>query len=164
MLYICGTILDVKSEAELIKLSETKLKAAESLLNNHFPDDAYYIGGYAFELLLKAKICKTLCLPDFFDFDNSGKRKLPKPSGKRNEKENLYKPYKVHDYEQLIILSGLFAEFSEHIATNPIFNADWSVISNWDENKRYTTVSNEKDVTSFIDSLKNMTSWLTQRL
>ena len=90
----------MKTEIQIIELYESKLKVADFLLQNNFYDDAYYIGGYALELCLKAKICKTLQIPDFFDFENSANRKLPK-YGKRNTKENLYKPYKVHDFEQL---------------------------------------------------------------
>ena len=72
----------MKTEAEIIALSEMKLKAAELLLQNNFFDDAYYLGGYSVELLLKARICKVLCIPDFFVFDG--------------KKLNLYKEKNKH--------------------------------------------------------------------
>jgi hypothetical protein len=155
---------NLKTEAEIVSLADNKLKVAEFLVHGGFFDDAYYLGGYAFELLLKAKICKTLLLPDFFDFDNSKNRKLPvsKARRQRENAENLYKPFKVHDYEQLLILSGLYNEFSNRIATDLVFGADWSVISKWDENLRYSANNNKKDVESFIQSIKNMTSWVRQ--
>ena len=155
---------DVKTEAEIISLANKKIKAAELLLQEHFYDDAYYLGGYGFELLLKAKICKTLAIADFFDFDNSKTRKLPTAKARRGERENLYKPFKVHDYEQLLILSGLYKEFESKIANDLTFSADWSVVSKWDESMRYATGSNSQDVQSFINSVKNMMQWLTQYL
>ena len=154
----------MKTEAEIISLANDKLKVAEFLLLNGFYDDAYYLGGYAFELLLKAKICKTLAIPDFFDFDSSQSRKLPVAKTRQGGKESLYRPFKVHDYEQLLILSGLYKEFENKIATDLAFSADWSIVSKWDESLRYTTGSNQKDVQSFIHSIKNIMQWLTQFL
>lgn len=154
----------MRTEAEIIGLSDKKFAVAEFLVANGFYDDAYYLGGYAFELRLKAKICKTLVIPDFFDFDNSKSRKLPVAKTKRTDKDNLYKPFKVHDYEQLLILSGLYTEFSEKIITDLVFGADWSVISKWDESLRYSTGTNEADVKSFLQSIKNMIQWLQQYL
>lgn len=61
----------MKTETEIIYLSDKKLEAAEVLLKNDLVDDAYYLAGYSLELLLKAKICKSLLIPDFFDFENS---------------------------------------------------------------------------------------------
>ena len=153
----------MKTEAEIITLSESKLKAAEVLLQNGFFDDAYYLAGYSLELLLKAKICKTLLIPDFFDFDNARKRKLSVSKARRVDGENLYKPFKVHDYEQLIILSGLYSEFSKN-ASNFAFSADWSIVSIWDENLRYSMGSKKADVESFIASIKNINKWLLQFL
>lgn len=154
----------MRTEAEIINLSNRKLTVAIFLAANDFYDDAYYLGGYAFELLLKAKICKTLVIPDFFDFDNSKSRKLPINKTKRVDKDNLYKPFKVHDYEQLLILSGLYTEFSNKITTDLVFGADWSVVSKWDEGLRYSTGTNKADVDSFIQSVKNMILWLQQYL
>lgn len=154
----------MKSEAEILIISGKKLLAAELLLTNGFYDEAYYLGGYAFELLLKAKICKTLVIPNFFDFDTSGSRRLPITKTRRTDRDNLYKPFKVHDYEQLLILSGLFIEFSNKITDDLVFGADWSVISKWDESLRYSTGSNQADVESFLLSIKNMSSWLQNYL
>lgn len=154
----------MKTEAEIIALADNKLKASEFLVQNGYWDDAYYLCGYAFELLLKAKICNTLFIPDFFDFDSSKNRKLPINKHKKTERDNLYKPFKVHDYEQLLTLSGLFTEFSNKIASDLVFGADWSVVSKWDENLRYTIGNKQKEVESFIESIKNMILWLKQYL
>ncbi len=79
----------MKTEKEIIDLAKIKLDAAETLVKSNFFDDGYYLAGYSFELLLKAKICKTLLLRDFFDFDSSTKRMLPVSKTKRTEKEYL---------------------------------------------------------------------------
>lgn len=154
----------MKTEKEIIDLSDIKINAADILVKNGFLDDGLYLAGYAFELLLKAKICKTLLLPDFFDFENSRKRSLSSGKVRRTEKENLYKPFKVHDYEQLLILSGLFSEFENLLKSDPVFLGDWSVISKWDESLRYSTGANQKDVESFIQSIKNMKKWILTHL
>ena len=124
------------------------------MLQNNFYDDAYYIGGYALELCLKAKICKTLQIPDFFDFENSANRKLPK-YGKRNTKENLYKPYKVHDFEQLLILSGCYTSFAAKIENDKIgFGLYWSIVSDWNENLRYSSGIGKEEVFYLFNQLK----------
>ena len=105
-----------------------------------------------------------MVIPDFFDFENSKSRKLPVTKTKKPDKENLYKPFKVHDYEQLLILSGLFTEFSNKIITDLVFGGDWSVIGKWDESLRYSTGNNEADVKSFLQSIKNMIQWIHQYL
>ncbi len=61
----------------------------------------HYLAGYAIELLLKARVSKTLRIPDFFDFDNAERKRL------KNE-SIITKPCRVHDYEQLLILSGFY--------------------------------------------------------
>lgn len=154
----------MRTVAEIIALADRKLVVAEMLLVNGFYDDAYYLGGYAFELSLKARICKTLMIPDFFDFDSSRSRKLPVNKLRKTDKDNLYKPFKVHDYEQLLILSGVYTEFSNLIAIDLTFKADWSIISKWDESLRYSTGAKKNDVESFMQSIKNMKSWLQQYL
>jgi hypothetical protein len=61
----------LETETEIINLLDEKLGVAKFLSQNSFFDDAYYLGGYSFELCLKAKICKTLDIQIFFDFDNA---------------------------------------------------------------------------------------------
>ncbi len=143
----------MKTEAEIIALSDSKLKAAEILLANGLVDDAYYLGGYSIELLLKAKICKTLCVPDFFTFSSKG-----------GVKPETYKPFKTHDYEQLLLLSGLYEELSNQKTTDETFQSDWSLICNWGENFRYSTGTSSSDVKIFIDALKRMAKWLKTKI
>ena len=50
---------------ELKKLVSARLKDAEVLYKGKRYDGAVYLCGYAVELILKAKICKTLRWPEF---------------------------------------------------------------------------------------------------
>jgi hypothetical protein len=124
---------------------------------NGFNDGAYYLAGYEIELLLKAKICKTLDIEDFFDFGSPGKTRI------KNE-QSVARPYKVHDLEQLIVLSGLFKIFSAEIATNPVFSAHWSIVSTWQESSRYTFGRSGTDAKDFITSIKEIASWIQKHL
>ena len=157
-------IKGLKTVEEIIALANDKFNVAAFLLHSGYFNDAYYLGGYAFELLLKAKICKTLEITDLFDFDNAKNRKLPVAPGKKAEKENLYRSFKVHDYEQLLILSGLYHKFYLNILNDAKFNQDWMYIHTWDENVRYSTNHEREEVENFINAIKNMMLWLQQWL
>jgi hypothetical protein len=98
---------------------------------------------------LKARICKTLCIDDFFTF-NLGKKEL-------------YKPYKVHDFQDLIILSGIYPELL--IAQEDFtFKSHWSVVCEWAEGCRYVLGKNEKMVSTFIISIKAIGQWIKEKL
>lgn len=66
--------------------------------------------------------------PDFFDFDNPNKKKLKNESVITRQ---------VHDYDQLIVLSGINADFEDEVKNNELFSYNWSIISTWNENARY---------------------------
>jgi len=104
----------MKCENDIIALAYTKMAEAECLLNNGMPDGAYYLAGYCVELMLKARICKMLGIPDFFDFDSEDKKKL------KNE-ANITRPYKVHDPEQLMILAGLSSQLEAALPDDDFF-------------------------------------------
>ena len=44
------------------------------------------------------------------------------------------------------------------------FEADWSIVSKCDESLRYSNGANEMVVISFIQSIKNIITWLKQYL
>lgn len=126
------------------------------LADNRF-DSEYYLAGYAIELLLKARVCKTLGIPDFFDFDNIERKKL------KNESV-ITKPFKVHDFEQLLILSGIYAAYRNELLTNESFKINWSLVSEWNENSRYLAGLNSQTVKNFITSVKEMMTWIKKYL
>ena len=70
-------IKELKTEADIILLAGNKLRVAEFLVQESFFDDAYYLAAYAFELLLKAKICKTLQILAFLFLKTQNTEELP---------------------------------------------------------------------------------------
>lgn len=147
----------MKSQSEIEALAYTKLSDAEYLLAGDRFDSAYYLAGYAIELLLKARVCKTLGIPDFFDFDNTERKKL------KNESV-IMKIYKVHDYVQLLILSGIYTEFNDELEANELFMFHWSSVVKWNESSRYLTGRNSRYVKDFITSVKEVMSWIQKHL
>jgi HEPN domain-containing protein len=139
----------MQCQADIQKMADQKLKESQCLIGNGYFDGAYYLGGYAVELLLKAKVCKTLGIDDFFAF-------------KRFKKE-FYRPYKVHDYEELLILSGLYSEFVK-AQTDVTFKTHWSIVGTWNENARYLTGKSSKDARDFLISLEEIVKWIEKHL
>jgi hypothetical protein len=81
-------------------------------------DGSYYICGYAVELALKARICRTLGWAGF-------------PSTAR-EFEGLGS-VKTHDLEVLLKFSGV------QLRLRTKYMPEWSVVSNWNQERRYQT-------------------------
>jgi HEPN domain-containing protein len=140
----------MQCQADIQAIAEMKLKEADCLFKSNFFDGAFYLGGYAVELLLKAMVCKTLKIDDFFAFN------LP-------TKKELYKPYKVHDYDDLLILSGLYSEFNA-AQSDMTFKRHWSVIRGWNEGARYLTGRPSKDVEDFLTSIQEIAKWIRKYL
>ena len=61
----------MQSQAGIEALAYAKLKDAEILLDNQRFDSAYYLAGYAIELLLKARYLTGMTLEDVKDFITS---------------------------------------------------------------------------------------------
>jgi len=104
---------------ELQKIARARLKDAQILFQNRRYDGAAYLCGYAIELWLKARICRTLGWEGF-------------PSTNR-EFQNLLS-FKTHDLDILLKLSGI----EKKIKTR--FLAEWSVISVWRPEVRYQPI------------------------
>lgn len=140
----------MKGQSDIEDLALLKLQEAECLLANKFFDGAYYLAGYVVELLLKAKICKTVDVSDFFLFNKS-------------KNQEVYKPYKSHDYEQLLLLSGLYSKFKTQIK-DPNFRYHWSLVKEWSEGSRYVTGKTQVYVEDFTNSIKEFSLWIQEHL
>jgi len=107
------------SRADLIKISNARLKDAEALLRCHRYDGAVYLCGYALELRLKARICRVLHWTDY-------------PST-RSEFQD-YLSFKTHDLDVLLRLAGTEGRIkAKHMA-------EWSTAAVWDPEVRYKPV------------------------
>lgn len=111
------------TRAELRTSSRAYLRAARVLnrAGNNSADAAAYLCGYAVEIALKARICRTL---GWVGYPSSG-----------GEFRN-YASFKVHDLDVLLHLSA--AEAS--IKTNPALLTAWSVVVEWNPEQRYAPV------------------------
>lgn len=140
----------MNSQAEIEALADLRYREAQCLFNNGFWDGAYYLAGYSVELLLKARVCKTLNIPDFFLFSRG--------------KQEAYKAYKSHDCDQLLIFSGLYSDFVADTTADPILKGHWSVVSRWSENSRYLTGKTSPDIQSFLTSVTQVIAWIKPHL
>jgi len=104
---------------EIEKIAKARLKDAELLFEARRYEGANYLCGYAIELGLKSRICKTLRWPGF-------------PST-RKEFEG-YQSFKTHDLDVLLHLTGI----EDRIKSQ--FFAEWSVVAEWDPESRYQTI------------------------
>ena len=147
----------MKCQADIWTIAEDRLNDAQILYDNGRWVAAYYIAGYCVELMIKSKVCKTLGIEDFFDFENPTKTKIPIP-------KEAYKPFKVHDLEQLMVLSGIYANFTQDLATNNKLKVAWSIIGSWNENCRYLTAKTNRDAADLLTSIRDFKEWIQNHL
>ncbi len=146
----------MKCKEDIISLAEEKLNDAEYLIKGGRYNTAFYIAGYVIEYMLKAKICKTLGIENLFDFENTDPKKF-------HVDGNLNRSFKVHDYDQLLVLSGLYPDFDIQMS-NVKFKANWSKVCTWSENCRYLTGKNESETKDMLTSIKEIKQWIEKNL
>jgi hypothetical protein len=101
---------------ELYAIARARLEDANLLLTNSRSDGAFYVGGYAVELALKARICRTLNWSGFPE--------------KRSEFEN-FTSFRTHKLDVLLALSGQ----EQRIKSDYLWA--WSAVATWDPEARY---------------------------
>jgi len=121
----------MKNLIEIKALALERLGEAEILYQNKKFDGAFYLAGYSAELMLKAKICIRMGVPNLFDEDDKVLKSIPGIS-------EIRKSIKTHNLIVLLILSGLKEKFDADKSTNQhLFKANSLLFSNWNENSRY---------------------------
>ena len=105
----------------LQRLALTKLTDAELLLQHQRYSNAYYLGGYAAEIGLKAALTRQF-----------SKETLPD----RRFVNDAY----THKLTDLVRLAGLQAELRRAIDTDATCASNWSIIASWDEASRYESI------------------------
>jgi len=107
------------SRRDLRSVARGRLRDALVLLRARRFDAAFYLSGYAIELALKARICRTLGWPGF-------------PESSQDFKG--LQSVKTHDLEVLLRFSGVEARVrAKHLA-------DWSVVLEWNPERRYQAI------------------------
>jgi len=122
---------------DLEKIATARIKDAEVLLNARRYDGAIYLCGYAVEIALKARICKTLGWSGY-------------PSTTR-EFAN-YQSFKTHSLDVLLSLSGIEQKIKVELF------AEWSAVAEWDPEIRYKPIGSatKKETKFMIDSSKKL--------
>jgi HEPN domain-containing protein len=103
---------------QLVELSDAKLHDAKLLRNAGRSDNAYYLAGYAVELMLKAILSsqfKTDTLPD----------------------KTLLKDIFIHDLAKLVRLSHLEDDLKARKDVDADFEGYWQIVLDWNEASRY---------------------------
>lgn len=120
---------------DLQTLAVARLTEAISLFENAHYSGAYYLGGYAIELSLKAFIANSFqsgTIPD------------------RKHVESIY----THDLAKLVEVAGLKLERLARAKNDAAFARHWEYVAEWTESARYTIVDEEKAHT-LIDALRD---------
>ena len=123
--------------AELRKIARARLKDAEALFQLRRYDGAIYICGYALEIALKARICRTLHWPGY--------------PVSRSEFEQ-YQSFRTHNLDVLLRLSGIENRIRAE------FVAEWVAVAAWDPEARYRPVGTATmpDAGLMIESTKRL--------
>ena len=107
------------TRSDLTRIARARLRDAEVLYRSRRYDGAIYLCGYAVEIALKARICRTLSWPEY-----------PSTGG---EFQN-YQSFRTHNLHVLLRLSGI----EERIKTTLI--TEWSAVAAWDPEARYKPI------------------------
>lgn len=126
---------------ELKKLAKARLKDSEILFRNRRYDSAIYLCGYAVELALKARICRTLKWMGF-------------PSS--NSEFRDYKSLKTHNLDTLLAFSGVEDKIKNR------FLSEWSVVTQWKPEDRYRPLGTANRITT--NDMINATEKLIEAL
>lgn len=132
---------EMLSTADLISIAEARLQDAEALCKAARFDGAVYLVGYAVEIALKARICRTLAWTHY--------------PATRGEFDGLLS-FKTHDLDILLRLSGIELDMKSKYMT------EWSSIIGWDPEARYKPVGSATDQSAveMIESAKALVKFL----
>ncbi len=140
------------TRTELRTLAVARLTDSQILFAGQRYDAAAYLCGYAIELALKARICKTLRWPNFPDTNKEFLQMVCDMTGKSLTSRRFRKLYeldksdfckyyelyfqnarflKTHDLNTLLLFSGV----KEKIKSQ--FLLEWSVVERWNPENRY---------------------------
>lgn len=108
---------------QLREIARERIRDAEALFKAERYDGSIYICGYAVEIALKARICRTLRWPEY-------------PQTNRDWNQNKkFNQFKTHSLSFLLSFTGR----EDQIKTR--HRAEWDLIDVWDPNSRYKPTS-----------------------
>ncbi len=118
---------------EIEKIVQARVEDAQVLYESSRYDGSVYLCGYAIELGLKARICRTL---QWDEYPTSGK----------------YSSFKTHDLDVLLHLTGCEDKVKlKHLA-------DWSIVAQWNPEARYNPIGSvqDTDAKDMLESTKEL--------
>lgn len=131
----------------LQQLATIRLAEARLLYGSEFLSGAWYLGGYAVELALKAVVCRNLGVSAYPERAFAGR-------------------LKSHSFSDLALLAGLTESLLVSLA-NPIFERNWELINTWDPQQRYEVGRSKQQVSDFLSALDDREHgvyvWLSNR-
>src|SRR5436309_15767102 len=123
--------------ADLDSIARARIEDAKTLLVADRFDGATYLCGYAVEVALKARICRTLNWPEF-----------PSTGGEFQ----AYRSFQTHELDVLLRLSGQEARVKQnHFAL-------WNTVAAWKVESRYNVVgtAEQPDATTMIHAAEEL--------
>lgn len=97
-----------------------KLNEAKCLFENGYYNWSYYTAGYTIELMLKAAVCKALEIENLYEENSRILKAFKYPQ-----------TFKTHNFEQLLMLSGVYISLKEKLAVDVAFKANWLIVCDW---------------------------------
>jgi len=125
------------SVAELDSIARARLDDAQALVSAGRFDAATYLGGYAVEVALKARICRTL---NWAEFPSTG------------SEFQAYRSFQTHDLDVLLHLSGQEARVKQN------HYRFWNVMAMWTVELRYNAVGavDQSDARAMIRAAEDL--------
>ena len=129
------------SVAELDNIARARIEDATALLTAGRFDGATYLCGYAVELALKARICRTL---NWTEFPSTG------------SEFQAYRSFQTHDLDVLLRLSGQGPRIMQNHF--PL----WNAVARWTVESRYNAVGavEQPGATEMIQAAEEMVAIL----
>ena len=123
--------------AELDNIASARIEDAKALLTSGRFDGAIYLCGYAVEVALKARICRTLNWAEF-----------PSTGGEFQ----AYRSFQTHELDVLLRLSGQEARLKQN------HFASWNAVAVWKAESRYNVVgtAQQPDATAMIQAAEEL--------
>lgn len=115
----CRANFDMIRISDLRAIARSRLADAKTLHSHKRYDGAFYLCGYAVEIALKARVCRTLKWTGF-------------PESLREFGD--YRSFQTHKLLVLLRLSGIEDRIKNQ------YMADWSIASTWAPEARYNPV------------------------
>ena len=156
----------MNSSTAILVVAESRLAEANALHRAGYYEGAIYLTGYGLELILKAKICQRLDIPNLFDdgFVQSTGRQVMGMDFRVGAEFRKF--YLVHDIAKLLLLTGLQGRFlaDREADTSGQLTKAWTDIveAKWSEEFRYLAAGTKTadESLAFSEAVNQIKTWI----